>query len=302
MSILLSSAGNSAMCKFLLLSVLTMAGAQAANAHGVAGNREFPATLAVEDPSVADELTLPQINRFSEGDEGWGTESEIEYSKRLTDDFALSIGGAYVDGKEASGWDNIELGAKYQLFKSDDHEALVSVGLGWDIGGSGADAIGENFSTLTPTIYFGKGFGDVGGDFSLVKPFALTGSVGVAFPTDRHSSEEEINPDVLQWGWTVQYSLPYLQQHVKDVGLPQPLSQVVPVIEFAFETPLNGDSNKTTGTINPGFIWSNETMQIGAEAILPLNDESGDGVGARVQLHFFLDDLLPGNLGKPVFE
>jgi hypothetical protein len=28
-------------------------------AHGVAGDRFFPATLAVDDPAVADELSLP---------------------------------------------------------------------------------------------------------------------------------------------------------------------------------------------------------------------------------------------------
>src|SRR5262249_4046252 len=98
------------------------------------------------------------------------------------------------------------------------------------------------------------------------------------------------------------YSLPYLQQHVKDVGLPQPLSQIVPVVEFAMETPLNGEDQKTTGTINPGFIWSNESIQIGVEAVLPVNDASGDGVGARVQVHFFLDDILPGSLGRPIWK
>jgi hypothetical protein len=38
-----------------------------------------------------------------------------------------------------------------------------------------------------------------------------------------------------------------------------------------------------------------------AEAIIPINDESGDIVGGVVQLHFFLDDIFLTTLGKPIF-
>lgn len=272
----------------------------AALAHGIAGNRVFPATMAVEDPAVADELTLPQVSRFKEGDEGWATETEGEYSKRITDDFGLSVEGGYVDGKDAQGWDNIGIGAKYMVYKSDAHEFMTSVGLDWDIGDTGSDNIGEDFSTLTPTWYFGKGMGDLGDSVPYLRPFAVTGAVGVGFPTDRHTDGEE-NAKMLDWGFTLQYSLPYLQQHVKDIGLGEMLGGITPVVEFAMETPFDGDEHGTTGTINPGLIWSNGSVQVGAEAIVPVNNDSGDGVGARVQLHFYLDDLLPTSLGKPIW-
>jgi hypothetical protein len=56
-----------------------------------------------------------------------------------------------------------------------------------------------------------------------------------------------------------------------------------------------------TGTINPGLIWTGRHVQLGAEAILPVNDASGRGVGWSVQTHFFLDDLFSHSIGRPIF-
>jgi hypothetical protein len=45
-----------------------------------------------------------------------------------------------------------------------------------------------------------------------------------------------------------------------------------------------------------------ETWQLAAEAILPMNREAGRGVGARIQLLLFLDDLVPMLFGKPLLS
>ena len=64
--------------------------------------------------------------------------------------------------------------------RSNSRETIVSVGVDWDIGGSGSKRVGaESFSTITPAIFFGKGFGDLPADMSMLRPFALTGSLGV---------------------------------------------------------------------------------------------------------------------------
>ena len=64
---------------------------------------------------------------------------------------------------------------------------------------------------------------------------------------------------------------------------------------------LIGNSAKTTGTINPGVIYVSNYYQIGLEAIVPINRDSGRSVGAMAQLHIYLDDLMPTTLGKPLF-
>jgi hypothetical protein len=57
----------------------------------------------------------------------------------------------------------------------------------------------------------------------------------------------------------------------------------------------------TTGTINPGVIYVGNKFQVGVEAIIPVNRQSGTGVGVIAQLHFYLDDIFPSSLGRPIF-
>jgi hypothetical protein len=56
------------------------------------------------------------------------------------------------------------------------------------------------------------------------------------------------------------------------------------------------------GTIQPGVIWAGQYFQIGAEAIIPANRFTGHGYGGVFQLHFYLDDLFPRSIGKPISE
>jgi hypothetical protein len=106
---------------------------------------------------------------------------------------------------------------------------------------------------------------------------------------------------VLQVGLALQYSVPYLQSAVKDFGLPTPLDRMVPVVEIAAERPLDRvDQRQWTGTVNPGVLWAGRFVQLGLEAVIPINHASGRGVGVQAQLHFFLDDLFPKAFGRPL--
>ena len=107
-----------------------------AQAHGMAGKRFFPATLAIDDPFVADELSLPTISHIKlRGDEESPPTRETtisaEFSKRLSRDFGFSLGGTYkiLDpdrGSQLTGFDNMEVWLKYVFFKSEEHETLLS--------------------------------------------------------------------------------------------------------------------------------------------------------------------------------
>jgi hypothetical protein len=270
-----------------------------ADAHARTGNRLFPATLAVEDPGISDELNLPQVTRFREEGEGWVTETEAGASKRLTENFGVEAEGGWVDTQEASGFDNFGVGAKYVFLNNAPHEFMASAALDWEIGGSGSDDIGEDFSVFTPGFFFGKGMGDLPDSLKVLKPLAITGAGGITLPTERRT-EGELNARTLEWGGTVQYSLPYLQQHVKDIGLGGPFNLAIPVVELALESPLEGGDRKTRGTVNPGVIFMGQTLQLGLEAMVPVNGESGDDVGVMLQVHVYLDDLMPG-MGKPLW-
>jgi hypothetical protein len=77
---------------------------------------------------------------------------------------------------------------------------------------------------------------------------------------------------------------------------------MVVVVEFPMETCLNrGCSGETTGFINPGLVWAGKSMQFGVAAQIPINDRTGNNVGVFGLVHFFLDDMFPHSIGKPLF-
>ena len=295
-----------------------------ADGHGFAGARFFPATLSTEDPFTADELSLPTFSTIrSPEDRGIReTDLSMELAKRITPDFALAVGETFSvlnppDEETVSGFGNLELGAKYQILESDVHETIVSLGLEAEIGGTGSSSVDvDSFSTWTPGILFGKGFGDLPEGFRFLKPFALTGQASIAIPTSASSrsvtidavtgtreTEIEQNPNMLEWGFALEYSIPYLQSQVQDMHWQAPFDRLIPLVEFALETPLNrGAGGQTTGTINPGVLWAGQHFQLGAEAIIPINERTGNNIGVITQLHFYLDDLFPHSLGRPLFR
>jgi hypothetical protein len=191
---------------------------------------------------------------------------------------------------------------KYQIYENPEHEFILSLGSGIDLGDTGSKALGvDSFTTYTPTVYFGKGFGDLPDGLKYWKPLALTGTLGVSIPGESANPDGSFNSDALQWGFALEYSMLYLQQHVEDIGLPKPLSDVIPLVEFSMTTPFDRSEQTTTGTINPGILWEGKYCQIGAEAVIPVNAHTGPNVGAVVQVQIFIDDLFPKVFGHPLF-
>jgi hypothetical protein len=314
--------------RILWAAVCAAALASPAGAHEIVGNRFFPATLAIDDPGVNDELAFPTISKFKTGDDPSVKQRDIsgEFAKRITEDFAVSFaathtkiyapGGPAMTG--ASGFQNLETNFKYRLYKNPEHEFVMSAGLNIEWGGSGARDVGaERFSVYTPTLYFGKGFGDLPTRLNWARPFAITGQVGYAIPSSNQTTTASFDPDsgetsydtefhprVLTWGGSLQYSMPYLKSAVVDLRLPDFFNHLIPIVEFSLQTPVSNtftSGTVTTGTINPGVIWVGKYYQIGVEAMIPVNRQSGTGIGAMAQLHLYLDDIFPHGIGKPLF-
>jgi len=296
-------------------------------AHEIVGNRFFPATLGIDDPGVNDELSFPTVDSFKTGDDPSVRQRDIsgEFSKRITEDFAIAFGSTYTflgpidpTSAGANGFQNLETTFKYRLFKNIEHEFVMSVGLSVEWGGSGSASVGADpFNTYTPTVYFGKGFGDLPDTLSWVRPVAVTGQIGYGVPgrnstttfgidpdSGEVTADTEFHPRVLNWGGTIQYSMPYLKSAVVDLGLPDFFNHLVPLVEATLQTPIANtltSGRQTTGTINPGVIWVGNKFQFGVEALIPINRQSGSNVGVIGQLHFYLDDIDPRGIGKPLF-
>jgi hypothetical protein len=54
------------------------------------------------------------------------------------------------------------------------------------------------------------------------------------------------------------------------------------------------------GTIQPGVIWPGNYFQVGVEAVIPVNGQSGSTIGVMAQLHLYLDDIFPTTVGQPL--
>ena len=267
----------------------------AATAHGVIGERFFPATISSDDPFAADEMALPTITVFNHE-----TDYDFDYSKSILPGFAIGIGIGYIDatppgGPGATGFSNLHIASALEVFHSPEHEFIFSVGFDWKIGGSGSKAVADRSSTYTPTIKFGKGFGDLPDDMDYLRPIALTGTVGYAIPGASTNSKS------IEWAGALEYSLLYLQNNVRDQGFNKFVAHLTPIVEFSFSSPVDAGGGGTTGTFNPGLIWSGQYEQVAIEAIVPINRASGDNVGFIAQLHFYMDDIFPNTLGTPLF-
>jgi hypothetical protein len=109
------------------------------------------------------------------------------------------------------------------------------------------------------------------------------------------------NVDTLHWGLALEFSTLYLTSRFTPGKLPkeEPLNQLVPLVEFSFDSPRG---QKTVATMNPGLSYVAVSWQVAVEAIVPLNSEAGRSVGARAQLLLFLQDLIPSVFGKPLLS
>jgi hypothetical protein len=306
-------------CRFVIcLAILGYA--HSAEAHGIAGNRFFPGTLSFDDPAVADEAIVPNFASSKHPGEG-GDVVDNRYSwsvfRLLTKTVGIGVDSGWVhrnwDVTSRSGFDTTNLTIKGEAYRNDLHETLVAAGLSWGIGHSGAQGIGANAPDLiSPGIFFGKGFGDLPTSLSWLRPFGITGAVTLEHPmtgtavnfgideqTGQLSPMVTRKVDTLHWGVALEFSMLYLTSRFRPGKLPkqEPLNQLVPLIEFSFDSPRG---EKTRATMNPGLSYVAETWQLAAEAIIPLNTEGGGRIGARAQLLLFLDDLIPSLFGKPL--
>lgn len=294
---------------------------QAAHAHGIAGNRYFAGTMTFDDPAVADELILPNFSYLDHPAQGSNVaESRINgaFARLLTPTLAFTVDSSWLHQNwptgRTSGFDKTNIGLKYEAYRDNRHEALMSVSLAWGIGHSGAVAVGADApDTIQPGIFFGKGFGDLPDSVSWLRPFAVTGAVVGEVPLATGGRALAPNPvtgrfdtilspavETLHWGFSIQYSTLYLTRRF-DGGPPkdEPLNQLVPLVEFQFDSPRG---QATAATANPGFAYVAVTWQVAAEAIIPLSRAGGTGPGFRAQLLLFLDDLVPSLFRKPLLS
>jgi len=301
------------------------------------GDRYFPSTLATTVPTAADFYNPPYFVKLPDTSTTPSTrefDSPTTYSRLVTKDWAVFFTETFRVIESAnmgtrSGFDNFVIGTQYQLYTNPEHQFVVTVGGTAAIGGTGAPGIASSFSTLTPTVYIGKGFGDLPDSAAWLRPLTVSATAAVAVPTESSTLTslgainiprtdtgaftsltplptgpttlaEAINPKILQLGFALEYSLVTTEYTGANRTGTRYAEGWVPLVEFTTATPLNGPlAGRTTGTVNPGAIWVSRYLQAGVEAIIPMDAHSGRDVGVRAQAHLYLPAIFPGL--KPMF-
>ena len=215
----------------LTFALLLWAGG-AAYAHGIAGNRFFAGTVTFDDPAVADEAILPGLFSFSHPAEGGSViDNRFDWSfvRLLTPTVAVGIDSGSIyrswPAAQASGFNTTNVEVKAEIYRNNEHEALVSAGLAWGIGRSGAEGVAASGpNTIQPGLFFGKGFGDLPDNLAWLRPFAVTGAIVDEVPIQTATGNALVpNPETgrlqpilipqvetLHWGFSIQYSTYYL--------------------------------------------------------------------------------------------
>jgi hypothetical protein len=289
----------------LPVAAFTLMVHSAAEAHVVCGDRVFPTTLTMDDPGVSDELSLPTIV-LTPTPSGESNVYAYEWDKTITDNLDFAVNGDYLTQRgptqNSSGWDNITLTLKDQhpCKERYEHEEFAwSVGVIRLLPGTGsvqlrnAGAIASVGSTA-PTFYAGKGLGELKAGY--LRPLALTFEVSRVF-----SDTPSLSPNAWSYATSLQYSMPYLQQHVKALHAPQFLTRMTPIVEVAMTSP---DSGSPSTTISPGILYDANTWQLGAEAIIPAAHATRQAqhTGILIQYHVFLDAFYKNWFGKPLIK
>jgi hypothetical protein len=282
-------------------SLLGLYAAQA-DAHGIVGQRSFIEPFITEDVNPKNEFVIarPEWDHSRDGHSlsfGFGLE------KKLADDLSLTLDSEWdrispsaADEPSQSGFNNLGITLKYAFLKSPDHEGIMSFAVEGTAPTGTADVGAEKDWAFKPFFLYGKGFGDLPDSLQYLRPLAVAGDFGPEASTGSGT------PTTFVHNIAIEYSIPYLQAVVKDIGLGWPFNDLIADTEFNFEHGLRGDEqgkNKIIATA--GIVYMDRWVELGVAGRFPLtgsaHDELDWGIIGIVDL--FIDDILPWTRWQP---
>jgi hypothetical protein len=289
----------------LAILIASTASVDPADAYTASGDRTFSATLILPQIAPGDEFYL-NYNMLPLTGGGPGTPDRstgftATLGKTITDRLGVYIEETYTGiGRSGAGtqwgWQNLDTAIKYLAVNDIDHEFIMSLGLDRETGGTGAIRVGASPSgATTPQLFLGKGLGDL--DIGYLRPFAVTTVSAVQL------ADTAPRPDVVNNGFSVQYSIPYLESKVQNLDLPDVVRGLTPMTEVLFTAPAGRSYGaRATALIAPGVSYAGEGWEFAVEAQLPANRATGNGIGVTAQFHIALDFFFSDSIGKPLFS
>jgi hypothetical protein len=273
-----------------------------AHAHGVVGQRSFIEPFVTEDVNPKNEFVIarPQWDHAAEGKAfalGFGLE------KKLSDTFSITLDSEWdsispddPEEPQTTGFNNLGITLKDAFYINPEHEAILSAALEATAPTGTSEVGSEQDWSFKPFVLYGKGLGNLPRPLKYLRPAAVQGDAGFEISID------SARTTTFAHNITLEYSIPYLQAFVEDLGLRWPLNDLIPVTEFNFEHGVNGEfQGKSTIITTPGIVYMDRYIELGVAGRFPLNgtahQELGWGVIGIVDL--FLDDIFPATKWQP---
>jgi len=284
-------------------AVLLGLSAAQAHAHGVVGQRSFIEPFITEDVNPKNEFVVarPEWDTSRDGHSlsyGFGLE------KKLSDHFSITLDSQWdrvspsaADEPSESGFNNLGITLKYAFFINPDHEAIASFAVESSAPTGTADVGAEKDWAFKPFFLYGKGFGDLPDALKYLRPFAVQGDFGPEVSTGAGT------PTTFAHNLALQYSIPYLQAAVVDLGIGWPFNDLIGVTEFNFEHGVHGEeagTNKITTT--PGIVYMDRWVELGVAGRFPLSGSARDELdrGIIFIVDLFIDDIWPATTWQPL--
>lgn len=277
----------------LLGGALLCLGVSYVQAHGVVGQREFIEPFVTEDANPKNEFVIARPGYFNTNE---GNEFSVGFAleKKLSERFSLALEGEWTSERvggepNPNGLQNPGIRLKYGLGKIPSREFILSPALEIEPPLGDREIGAERATTVAPLLLFAKGFGDLPQTLSYLRPLALMGDAGFEILTNEET-ETVFKYDVL-----LMYSLPYLHTYVGNFGTPWPLRWLIPLVEFNWETRINGPERTTEARVTPGLVYLGRSVQLGVAGQFPLNRTTDRELDPSVLfiIDIFYDDLFP---------
>ena len=274
-----------------------------ASAHGVVGQRSFIEPFVTEDVNPKNEFVIarPEWDHSGEADSlhlGFGLE------KKLSDRFSITLDSEWdsvspSDPQEpqATGFNNLGITLKDALYINPDHEAIVSAAVESTAPTGSSDVGAEPDWSFKPFLLYGKGFGDLPRSLDYLRPLAIQGDAGFEVSIDHDRTTTFAHNIALE------YSIPYLQQFVRDLGIDYPFKDLIPVVEFNFEHGVHGEEEGKSSIITtPGIVYMDRYIELGVAGRFPLNDTAYQDMnwGVIGIVDLFIDDIFPQTKWQPL--
>ena len=266
----------------------------AANAYTAAGDRTFSANLLLPQIAPSDAFWGTVASQATTS--GQQTQVNGTYGKTITERLGIQLEDGLSRIRGTTGGQNFDALLQYEAVLAPEHEFVLSFQIDHEFGGTGNTHAGAARQGATqPGMTFGKGLGDL--PIDVLRPLAITGFAG-------YQVGEGTRPNVVNAGFSLQYSMPYLVSKVADPGLPAFVAGLTATVELWLTTPASrGTGGSRRLTVAPGVSYgAGEGWELGIEALIPTSRAPGTGLGVIAQVVVQLDYLLPDSLlGRPLF-